>query len=258
MALSPTPCSLRVIIKTECVQGDSKWAEEILQASLLAALVVLSHEDLAETLDDRGLCFCGRLGGSGARCWNIVRNGGSAGRNQTDKSLDRKSVQQSCKPYFYIYNHFAAHICSICYAYHLGVLVGVLFFPGGLGVVVLDFMLDWGVLCLPALPGGQWVLAKVDRKSLFTPLCLVVLLQAWQVAIWENNKSNASVRILIIKIVLAQQSDAWSTANGARWGHWHSPATATVISQLSNRLQCSPGEISTELTAEDFLWPCQT
>lgn len=138
-----------------------------------------------------------------------------------------------CKPYFYIYNHFAAHICSICYVYHLGVLVGVLFFPGGLGVVVLDLTPDWGVLCLPALPGVQWVLARVDRKSLFMPLCLVVLLQARQVAIWENNRSDVSVWILIVKIVLVQQSDAWSTANGARWWHRHSYCDLTAEQQIT-------------------------
>lgn len=42
---------------------------------------------------------------------------------------------------------------------HLGVLDGVLSLPGVLGVVVLDLLLDWGVLYLPALPGVLWVLA---------------------------------------------------------------------------------------------------
>lgn len=69
---------------------------------------------------------------------------------------------------------------------HLGVLAGL--FPEGLGVVVFDLLLDWGVLFLPALPGVLWLLAMVERKSLLTPLCLDVLLQAWQVAIWEKKK----------------------------------------------------------------------
>lgn len=53
---------------------------------------------------------------------------------------------------------------------------------------MLDLLVDCGVLCLPALPGVLWVLAKVAIKSLFTPLYLDVLLQAWQVAIWDKEK----------------------------------------------------------------------
>lgn len=53
---------------------------------------------------------------------------------------------------------------------------------------MLDLLIDCGVLCLPALPGVLWVLAKVAIKSLFTPLYLDVLLQAWQVAIWDKEK----------------------------------------------------------------------
>lgn len=68
---------------------------------------------------------------------------------------------------------------------YLGVCEGVLLFPGVFGVDVLDLLADWGVLlCLPALPGVPlWVFASEARKSLFTPLCLDVVLQAWQVAI---------------------------------------------------------------------------
>lgn len=79
---------------------------------------------------------------------------------------------------------------------HLGVLDGVLSLPGVLGVVVLDLLLDWGVLYLPALPGVLWVLAKLDIKSLFTPLCMDVLLQAWQVAIWNNERNRTYSLIL--------------------------------------------------------------
>lgn len=67
----------------------------------------------------------------------------------------------------------------------LGVCEGVLFFPGVFGVDALDLLTDWGVLlCLPALPGVlPWLLASAARKSRFAPLCLDVVLQAWQVAI---------------------------------------------------------------------------
>lgn len=59
---------------------------------------------------------------------------------------------------------------------------------------MLDLLVDCGVLCLPALPGVLWVLAKVAIKSLFTPLYLDVLLQAWQVAIWDKEKErNTSI-----------------------------------------------------------------
>lgn len=67
----------------------------------------------------------------------------------------------------------------------LGVCEGVLFFPAVFDVDVLDLLADWGVLlCLPALPGVLlWVLASEAMKSLFIPLYLDVVLQAWQVAI---------------------------------------------------------------------------
>lgn len=63
---------------------------------------------------------------------------------------------------------------------YLGVCEGVLLFPGVFGVDVLDLMADCGVLlCFPALPGTPpWVFASEARKSLFTPLCLDVVLQA--------------------------------------------------------------------------------
>lgn len=48
---------------------------------------------------------------------------------------------------------------------------------------MLDLLADWGVLCLPALPGVLWVLASEAKKSLFIPLCLDAVLQVWQVAI---------------------------------------------------------------------------
>lgn len=54
---------------------------------------------------------------------------------------------------------------------------------GVLGVDMLALLVDCGVLCLPALPGVLWVLARVAINSLFIPLCLDVLLQVWQVAI---------------------------------------------------------------------------
>lgn len=63
--------------------------------------------------------------------------------------------------------------------------------PGVLGVVMLDLLVDCGVLCLPALPGVLWVLARVAMKSLFIPLCLEVLLQVWQVAIWNKARKGA-------------------------------------------------------------------
>lgn len=59
---------------------------------------------------------------------------------------------------------------------------------GVLGVVVLDLLVDCGVLCLPVLPGVLWVLERVANMSLFIPLCLDVLLQVWQVAIWDKEK----------------------------------------------------------------------
>lgn len=58
-----------------------------------------------------------------------------------------------------------------------------MFFPGVFGVDMLDLLADWGVLCLPALPGVLWVLASDAKKSLFIPLCLDAVLQVWQVAI---------------------------------------------------------------------------
>lgn len=33
-----------------------------------------------------------------------------------------------------------------------------------------------------------WVLASEAKKSLFIPLCLDVVLQVWQVAIWDKRK----------------------------------------------------------------------
>ena len=65
--------------------------------------------------------------------------------------------------------------------------------PGVFGVVVLDLLLDGGVLYLPTLPGVLWVFEKVAIKSLFIPLCLDVLLQAWQVAIWDNERKRTSI-----------------------------------------------------------------
>lgn len=62
---------------------------------------------------------------------------------------------------------------------------------------MLDLLVDCGVLCLPALPGVLWVLAKVAIKSLFTPLYLDVLLQAWQVAIDTNVAISDSDRYLL-------------------------------------------------------------
>lgn len=53
---------------------------------------------------------------------------------------------------------------------------------------MLALLVDWGVLCLPALPGVLWVLASEAKKSLFIPLCLDVVLQVWQVAIWDKRK----------------------------------------------------------------------
>lgn len=67
---------------------------------------------------------------------------------------------------------------------------------GVLGVDMLALLVDCGVLCLPALPGVLWVLARVAINSLFIPLCLDVLLQVWQVAIWEMERKGAYVLIL--------------------------------------------------------------
>lgn len=53
---------------------------------------------------------------------------------------------------------------------------------------MLALLVDWGVLCLPAVPGVLWVLASEAKKSLFIPLCLDVVLQVWQVAIWDQRK----------------------------------------------------------------------
>lgn len=61
---------------------------------------------------------------------------------------------------------------------------------------MLDLLVDCGVRCLPVLPGVLWVLARVDMKSLFIPLCLDVLLQVWQVAIWNREKKGAYMLIL--------------------------------------------------------------
>lgn len=61
--------------------------------------------------------------------------------------------------------------------------------PGVLGVVMLALWVDCGVLCLTALPGVLWVLARVAMNSLFIPLCLDVLLHVWQVAIWDKERS---------------------------------------------------------------------
>ena len=68
--------------------------------------------------------------------------------------------------------------------------------PAVLGVIVLDLLVDCGVLCLPALPGVLWVLARVAMKSLFIPLCLDVVLQVWQVAIWDEERRRAYSLIL--------------------------------------------------------------
>lgn len=63
---------------------------------------------------------------------------------------------------------------------YLGVCEEALFFPGVFGVHAPDLLADCGVLlCLPALPGVPlWVFASEAMKSLFTPLCLDVVLQA--------------------------------------------------------------------------------
>lgn len=60
-------------------------------------------------------------------------------------------------------------------------------------LVLLD---GCGVLYLPALPGVLWVLARVARNSLFIPLCLDVVLQVWQVAIWDEERKGTVSLIL--------------------------------------------------------------
>lgn len=65
--------------------------------------------------------------------------------------------------------------------------------PGVFGVPLLA---DCGVLCFPALAGVPWVLARAAIKSLFIPLCLDVVLQAWQVAIWEKEREGRYSLIL--------------------------------------------------------------
>lgn len=72
-----------------------------------------------------------------------------------------------------------------------GVWTGVLSLPGVLGVFVLGLPVDWGVFGrLPALPG----VLKEAIRALFVPLCLEVVLQVWQVAIWEP-KGNTCINI---------------------------------------------------------------
>lgn len=61
---------------------------------------------------------------------------------------------------------------------------------------MLALLVDCGVLCLPALPGVLWVLARVAIKSLFIPLCLDVVLQVWQVAIWDKERKGTYSLIL--------------------------------------------------------------
>lgn len=68
---------------------------------------------------------------------------------------------------------------------------------GVLGVDMLALLVDCGVLCLPALPGVLWVLARVAINSLFIPLCLDVLLQVWQVAIDTKVAISESDRCLL-------------------------------------------------------------
>lgn len=64
----------------------------------------------------------------------------------------------------------------------LGVLQGVLSLEADFGMpMALVLLVDWGVLCLPALQGVQWLLERVAMKFLLTPLCLDVLLQVWHV-----------------------------------------------------------------------------
>lgn len=68
--------------------------------------------------------------------------------------------------------------------------------PEVLGVVTLALWVDCGVLCLPALPGVLWVLAREVINSLFIPLCLDVALQVWQVAIWDKERKGTYSLIL--------------------------------------------------------------
>lgn len=63
-------------------------------------------------------------------------------------------------------------------------------------MVMLALLVDWGVLCFPALPGVLWVLAREAIKSLFIPLCLDVVWQVWQVAIWDKERKGRYSLIL--------------------------------------------------------------
>lgn len=62
---------------------------------------------------------------------------------------------------------------------------------------MLDLVVDCGVLCLPLLPGVLCVFERVAIKSLFTPLCLDVLLQVWQVAIWDEEKKKKTLSLIL-------------------------------------------------------------
>lgn len=97
-----------------------------------------------------------------------------------------------------------------------GVWIGVLSLPGVLGVFVLGLPVDWGVFGrLPALPG----VLKDAIRALFVPLCLEVVLQVWQVAIWEP-KGNTCINITFFH---------WYPyrATGGRMSHRRSGAAMT-------------------------------
>lgn len=75
--------------KAHIVLRSSKRAEKIFQAPLAAALVVLSQENLAETLDNPVFGFS-RLGGSGARSWSTGRGGGGSGGKERGRRVEKQ------------------------------------------------------------------------------------------------------------------------------------------------------------------------
>lgn len=110
---------------------------------------------------------------------------------------------------FYILKEARQILTPGPYVTYLGVWRGVLSLPGVLGVVMLDLFADCGVLCFPALPGVLWVLPRVPRNSLFIPLCLDVLLQVWQVAIWDKKRKGTDSLILHDLHLYSTQRKKW-------------------------------------------------
>lgn len=160
---------------------QSKRGQEIFQAAPLGHWAVVPHQNLAQATHNP-IFRLGRLGGRGAGARSGGGGGAPAGTQRKREGEGERVVSYCC-----FEGKGRKSVCAGgAELGDLGVCEGVLFFPGVFGVDVLDLLADWGFLmCLPALPGVLlWVLASEAIKSLFTPLCLDVVLQAWQVAIW--------------------------------------------------------------------------